>query len=74
MVWIFRLLIGAILALMVGCMLGALLLIIQEMRATRARRARIERAIDRIASPHILPIEDLDVKGEHDNVDNKKQD
>ena len=67
MVWVFRILIGAILALMVGCLLGALLLIIQEMRATRARRARI-------ASPHILPIEDLDAKGEHDNVDNKKQD
>ncbi len=74
MVWIFRILITAILALMVGCLLGALLLIIEEMRATHARRARIERAIDRIATPHILLIEDFDAKGEHDNVDNKKQD
>lgn len=88
MIWIYRLLIAAILALMVGCLLGALLLIIEEKRDARERRARIRRAIDRIASPHILPIEDLDavrdayhngathacMKGDNDNVDSKKQD
>lgn len=88
MVWLFRILIAAILALMVGCLLGALLLIIEEKRDARERRARIRRAIDRIASPYILHIEDLDAvrdayhngtthactKGDNDNVDNKKQD
>lgn len=74
MVWLFRILIVAILALMAGCLLGAFLLIMEERRATRERRARIKRAIDRIASPRILPIEDFDAKGDNDNVDSKKQD
>ena len=88
MVWLFRILIAVILALMVACLLGALLLIIEERRDARERRARIRRAIDRIASPHILHIEDLDAvrnayhsgdthactKGENDNVDSEKQD
>ena len=89
MVWLFRILIAGTLALAFGCMLGALVLIIEEIRATRRRRARIEHAIDRIARPRLtLTVEELDfinriyhsgnthacMKGDNDNVDNKKQD
>lgn len=88
MATLISILIVAILALMAGCLLAALLLIIEETRATRERRAHIRRAIARIASPHILPIEDLDavrdayhsgnthacMKGDSNNVDSEKQD
>ncbi len=48
MTWIFRLLIGAILALMCGCMLGALVLIIEEYHASRRIHKRALEAIERI--------------------------
>ena len=48
MVWVFRILVGAILALMCGCMLGALVLIIEEARESRRRHKRTLEAIDRI--------------------------
>ena len=48
MVWIFRILIGAILALMCGCMLGALVLIIEEHHESRRRHKRTLEAIERM--------------------------
>lgn len=48
MVWIYRVLIGAILALMCGCMVGALVLIIEEHHENRRRHKRTLDAIERI--------------------------
>lgn len=48
MVWVFRILICAILGLMLGCMGGALVLIIEEHHESRRRHKRTLEAIDRI--------------------------
>ena len=89
MIMAFRICIAAILAFMAGCMAGAFILIIEELRATRARHKRLMKAIDRIERPRLtLTVEELDfvdyvyhhgtthadVKGEHNNVDSEKQD
>ena len=48
MVWVYRILVGALLALGVGCMFGALVLIIEEAHESRRRHKRTLEAIDRI--------------------------
>ena len=61
MTWdlIFKLLVGAILALMVGCLLGCLIYLIMEIAARHDQHKRINDAIDRI--------------GGFDNVDSEEE-
>ena len=48
MVWVYRILVALLLASGVGCMLGALVLLIEDAHNTRRRHKRIMEAIEQI--------------------------
>lgn len=64
MTWdlVFKLLVGAILALMVGCLLGCFVYLILEIAARHDQHKRVNDAINRIAE-----------RGQTDNVDSEKE-
>lgn len=56
MQWVFRILVAALLALSCGCMLGALVLLIEDAHNSRRRHKRVMDAIDAIQKggvPHV---------------------